>query len=83
MLASSRNIVFESSNIETVQSLVAAGMGLLSSHNDDTNQRQAEFTPAYLPFSTQPYRDTSHRQPQRRYLSKAAEAFIANDLNRR
>ncbi|WP_010491996.1 LysR family transcriptional regulator [Paenibacillus elgii] len=69
------NIVFESSNIETVQSLVAAGMGiafiprmLLRGWN--------ELAPAYLQLSNRPTRTLVIAHRKGRYLSKAVVAFM-------
>ncbi|MCP1309213.1 LysR family transcriptional regulator [Paenibacillus tyrfis] len=69
------NIVFESSNIETVQSLVAAGMGiafiprmLLRGWN--------ELAPAYLQLSNRPTRTLVIAHRKGRYLSKAVAAFM-------
>ncbi|KPV59129.1 transcriptional regulator [Paenibacillus sp. A3] len=71
----SPNIVFESSNIETVQSLVAAGMGiafiprmLLRGWN--------ELAPAYLQLSNRPTRTLVIAHRKGRYLSKAVAAFM-------
>ena len=58
------NIVFESSNIETVQSLVAAGMGLSFIPHMIARSGRSEFIP-YLSLAgrqSRPY--TRHRQPQ-------------------
>lgn len=70
-------IVFESSNIETVQSLVAAGMGIAFVPKMMTRAKSSEFIPAYLPIaSPSPSRTLVIASRKGRYLSKAAEAFI-------
>jgi LysR family hydrogen peroxide-inducible transcriptional activator len=70
------NIVFESSNIETVQSLVAAGMGIAFVPDMVTRTKWSHFVPTYLSFSEHPSRTLVIAYRQGRYLSKAAEAFI-------
>lgn len=72
----SPQIVFESSNIETVQSLVAAGMGIAFVPKMLTRQQGSEFAPAYLQLSTKPTRTLVIASRKGRYLSKAAVAFI-------
>ncbi|CAK4814331.1 unnamed protein product [Aphanomyces euteiches] len=74
------NIVFESSNIETVQSLVAAGMGIAFIPSMIARKQGTLFTPAYLPLHDKPYRTLVIAYRKGRYLSKAAEAFIATLL---
>lgn len=70
-------IVFESSNIETVQSLVAAGMGIAFVPKMMTRAKSSEFIPAYLPIAPpSPSRTLVIASRKGRYLSKAAEAFI-------
>ncbi|MFC4777621.1 LysR family transcriptional regulator [Paenibacillus sp. GCM10023252] len=69
-------IVFESSNIETVQSLVAGGMGIALVPQMLTRMKGNEFTPVYLPLSSKPTRTLIIASRKGRYLSKAAEAFI-------
>ncbi|MDF2814831.1 MAG: LysR family transcriptional regulator [Paenibacillus sp.] len=73
----SPRIVFESSNIETVQSLVAAGMGIAFVPAMVARGQWSEITPTYAALANNPTRTLviSHRKG--RYLSKAAEAFIA------
>lgn len=72
------NIVFESSNIETVQSLVAAGMGIAFVPQMVTRTKWNPFVPAYLPLVDSPTRTLGIAYREGRYLSKAAEAFIAS-----
>lgn len=72
----SPNIVFESSNIETIQSLVAAGMGIALVPEMVTRTQWSDFAPAYLPLAQSPTRTLVIAYRKGRYLSKAAEAFI-------
>lgn len=72
----SPQIVFESSNIETVQSLVAAGMGVALVPDMVTRTEWSDFAPAYLPLAQSPTRTLVIAYRKGRYLSKAAEAFI-------
>ncbi len=72
------NIVFESSNIETVQSLVAAGMGIAFVPQMVARTQWKPFVPAYLTLAEQPTRTLGIGYRKGRYLSKAAEAFIAS-----
>ncbi|MGO4541254.1 LysR family transcriptional regulator [Paenibacillus sp. YIM B09110] len=69
-------IVFESSNMETIQSLVAGGMGIAFVPQMLTRPKGSEFAPAYLSFTTKPTRTLVIASRKGRYLSKAAEAFI-------
>ncbi len=69
-------IGFESSNMETIQSLVAAGMGVAFVPQMLTRVRNAGFTPVYLPLSPRPTRTLVIASRKGRYLSKAADAFI-------
>ncbi|WP_284638789.1 LysR family transcriptional regulator [Paenibacillus silviterrae] len=69
-------IVFESSNIETVQSLVAAGMGIAFVPNMVSRGGWSELTPAYRPLATHPTRTLVIAYRKGRYLSKAVEAFM-------
>lgn len=69
-------IVFESSNIETVQSLVAGGMGIGFVPKMLTRSRGEEFAPVYLPLGAKPTRTLVVASRKGRYLSKAAQAFI-------
>jgi DNA-binding transcriptional LysR family regulator len=71
------DIVFESGNIETVQSLVAAGMGVAFVPRMVSRATGSEFAPAYLPLTVKPTRTLVIAWRKGRYLSKAAEAFIA------
>lgn len=70
------NIVFESGNIETVQALVAAGMGIAfvprMVARGDWNGR----APVYLTMKGNPKRTLVLAYRKGRYLSNAAEAFI-------
>lgn len=72
----SPNVVFESSNIETVQSLVAAGMGISLVPKMVAKTRGSEFTPAYVSLEGEPTRTVVIAYKKDRYLSKAAEAFM-------
>lgn len=73
----SPNIVFESSNIETIQSLVAAGMGIAFVPKMITRAPRSEFTPLYLALGDPaPSRTLVIASRKGRYLSRAAEAFI-------
>ena len=72
----SPRIVFESSNIETVQSLVAAGMGVAFVPALVTRGWGSEFTPKYVPIRGRPARTLVIARRKGRYVSKAAEAFI-------
>ncbi|MEK8129770.1 LysR family transcriptional regulator [Paenibacillus filicis] len=69
-------IVFESSNIETVQSLVAAGMGIAMVPHMVSRGRWSELAPVYLPLRSRPYRTLVVAYKKGRYLSKAVEAFM-------
>ncbi|GGG58652.1 LysR family transcriptional regulator [Paenibacillus radicis (ex Gao et al. 2016)] len=70
------NIVFESSNMETIQSLVAGGMGIAFVPRMLTRYRGSEFAPSYLPLADNPSRTLVIAYRKGRYLSKAADAFI-------
>ncbi|MFD0586967.1 LysR family transcriptional regulator [Paenibacillus sp. GCM10027627] len=70
-------IVFESSNIETVQSLVAGGMGIAFVPQMLTRTRGDGFAPVYLKLSSKPTRTLVVASRKGRYLSKAAQAFIS------
>lgn len=72
----SPQIVFESSNIETIQSLVAGGMGIAFVPQMLTRAKGADFTPIYLPLNPRPTRTLVIASRKGRYLSKAADAFI-------
>jgi DNA-binding transcriptional LysR family regulator len=71
------NIVFESSNIETVQSLVAAGMGIAFVPRMVARGADSEFAPVYVSLAIRPKRTLVIAYRKGRYLSRAAEAFIA------
>ncbi|RJE90098.1 LysR family transcriptional regulator [Paenibacillus sp. 1011MAR3C5] len=68
-------IVFESSNIETVQSLVAGGMGIAFVPRMLT-RTGGDFAPVYLKLKSRPTRTLVVASRKGRYLSKAAQAFI-------
>ncbi|WCK52737.1 LysR family transcriptional regulator [Aneurinibacillus sp. Ricciae_BoGa-3] len=69
-------IVFESSNIETVQALVAAGMGVAFIPKMITRPAAQEFIPNYLSLvSPRPFRTLVLAYKRGRYLSRAAHAF--------
>ncbi|WP_166239496.1 LysR family transcriptional regulator [Paenibacillus turpanensis] len=71
------NIVFESSNIETVQSLVASGMGIAFVPQMIARSGWNRYTPVILSFAEpRPTRTIVLAYRKGRYLSKAAEAFI-------
>ncbi|EXX91951.1 transcriptional regulator, partial [Paenibacillus darwinianus] len=71
------HIVFESSNIETVQSLVAAGMGLaFVPHMIARAKWSDQSPPVYLPLESAPSRTLVIATRKGRYLSKASDAFI-------
>ncbi|MCR8641697.1 LysR family transcriptional regulator [Paenibacillus sp. N1-5-1-14] len=69
-------IVFESSNIETVQSLVAAGMGIAFVPYMITKRASSDLTPVHLPLAIQPVRTLVLAYRKGRYVSNAAKAFI-------
>lgn len=71
------NVVFESNNIETVQSLVAAGMGITLVPRFIARAKRSELIPVYVPLAAPvPSRTLVIAYRKGRYLSKAAEAFI-------
>ncbi|MNN93008.1 HTH-type transcriptional regulator GltC [compost metagenome] len=70
------NVVFESNNIETVQSLVAAGMGITFVPRFIARAKRSELIPVYVPLADAPSRTLVIAYRKGRYLSKAAEAFI-------
>lgn len=71
------NVVFESNNIETVQSLVATGMGITLVPRFIARAPRSEFVPVYVPLAEPvPSRTLVVAYRQGRVLSKAAEAFI-------
>lgn len=70
-------VVFESNNMETVQSLVATGMGVTLVPHFIARAPRSEFVPVYLPLTNPtPSRTLVIAYRRGRYLSKAAEAFI-------
>jgi DNA-binding transcriptional LysR family regulator len=71
------NIVFESSNMETIQALVAAGMGIAFVPYLISQHRPSHLSPVILPIAGRPSRTLVIAYRKGRYLSKAAEAFIA------
>ena len=72
----SPRVVFESTNIETVQSLIAAGMGIGFVPRMVIRSAPDEPIPVYLPLAERPTRTLVIAYRKGRYLSKAAEAFI-------
>ncbi|WP_339062146.1 LysR family transcriptional regulator [Tepidibacillus marianensis] len=72
------NVVFESTNIETIQSLVSAGMGVsFVPKMVARSNRSQEVTPVYLQIGDDhPSRTLVIGYKKGRYLSKAALAFI-------
>lgn len=71
------SIVFESSNIETVQALVAAGMGVAFIPNMIAEAKKGRYVPVYKTLiEPTPTRTLVVAQRRGRYLSKAADAFI-------
>lgn len=69
-------IVFESSNIETVQALVAAGMGIAYVPHMIAMGHGTTFMPVYLRLSERPSRMLVFAYRKGRYISKAAAAFM-------
>ncbi|SEB62609.1 LysR family transcriptional regulator [Paenibacillus sp. GP183] len=69
-------IVFESSNMETVQSLVAAGMGIAFVPILISKRSWSEPAPIHLALKGRPTRTLVIAYRKGRYISKAAEAFI-------
>jgi DNA-binding transcriptional LysR family regulator len=70
-------IAFESRNMETVQALVAAGMGIAFVPSLIARNAPSRFAPVILPIDGHPARTLVIAYRKGRYLSKAAEAFIA------
>ncbi|GIO10925.1 putative HTH-type transcriptional regulator YcgK [Cohnella xylanilytica] len=68
---------FESSNIETVQSLVAAGMGIAFVPHMVARSPVNGHVPVYVRLKGRPTRTLVIAYRKGRYLSNAAEAFIA------
>lgn len=75
-------VVFESSNIETVQSLVAAGMGVAFVPQMVARAGWSQHAPAYVsirePYT--PYRTIVIAHKRDRYMSRAADVFIRTML---
>ncbi|WP_261301058.1 LysR family transcriptional regulator [Paenibacillus andongensis] len=71
------NIVFESSNMETVQSLVAAGMGIGFVPFLISKRSFSELSPIHLTLEGRPTRTLVIAYRKGRYISKAAEAFVS------
>jgi LysR family hydrogen peroxide-inducible transcriptional activator len=73
----SPKIVFESSNIETVQSLVAAGMGVALIPEMIAASKKGKYVPVYKMLTDPtPSRTLVIAERRGRYFTKAAEAFI-------
>jgi LysR family hydrogen peroxide-inducible transcriptional activator len=71
-------VVFESTNIETVQSLVSAGMGIALVPKMVSRTRRSSHIPTYLPLGDKPpTRTLVIGYKKGRYLSKAAVSFIS------
>ncbi|MFC4302900.1 LysR family transcriptional regulator [Cohnella boryungensis] len=70
-------VVFESGNIETVQSLVAAGMGIAFLPEMVVRRDWQGRAPVYLKLRDNPTRTLVIAYRKGRYLSNAAEAFIS------
>jgi LysR family transcriptional regulator, hydrogen peroxide-inducible genes activator len=71
------NVVFESSNMETVLSLVAAGMGIAFVPSMISQRTFSDLSPVNLHLTSRPTRTLVIAYRKERYLSKAAEAFIS------
>lgn len=75
------SVVFESGNIETVQALVAAGMGVALIPNMIAEAKKGRYVPVYKTLTDPvPTRTLVVAHRRGRYLSKAAEAFIGTLL---
>ncbi|XID94371.1 LysR family transcriptional regulator [Paenibacillaceae bacterium WGS1546] len=70
-------VVFESGNIDTVQSLVAAGMGIAFLPEMVKRSDWQGRAPCYLNLEGRPTRTLVIAYRKGRYLSNAAEAFIS------
>lgn len=70
-------VAVESTNIETVQSLVAAGMGIAFVPQMITRREHDGLQPVYLSLKGRPTRTLVIAYRKGRYLSNAAEAFIS------
>ncbi|MBB6674066.1 LysR family transcriptional regulator [Cohnella nanjingensis] len=73
----SPRVAVESANIETVQSLVAAGMGIALVPEMVTRRPLQGLAPVHLHLQGRPHRTLVIAYRKGRYLSNAAEAFIA------
>ncbi|MEO3944454.1 LysR family transcriptional regulator [Gorillibacterium sp. CAU 1737] len=69
-------IVFESSNIETIQSLVATGMGIAFIPSMIARDASIPYTPAYLPLKGLPHRTLVLAYRKSRYRSRTVQAFL-------
>jgi len=70
-------VVFESSNMETLQSLVAAGMGVTLVPRFVARSKHSSLLPVYVPLAKPvPYRTLVIAYRKGRSLSQAAQAFI-------
>ncbi|AIQ48123.1 transcriptional regulator [Paenibacillus sp. FSL R7-0273] len=75
-------VVFQSNNMETIQSLVATGMGVTLVPHFIARAPRSEFVPVYLPLAEPvPSRTLVIAYRRGRYLSKAAEVFIETFKN--
>ncbi|MDB4867491.1 MAG: LysR family transcriptional regulator [Cohnella sp.] len=70
------NVVFESGNIDTVQALVAAGMGIAFVPRMIARSDWHGRSPVFLPLEGRPTRTLVIAYRKGRYLTNAAEAFI-------
>lgn len=69
-------VVFESSNIETIQSLVGGNMGIAFVPKMLIRPQATEYAPVYLRIKSRPSRTLVIASRKDRYLSKASRAFI-------
>lgn len=69
-------VVFESSNIETIQSLVGGNMGIAFVPKMLIRPQATEYAPVYIRIKTRPSRTLVIASRKDRYLSKASRAFI-------
>lgn len=69
-------IVFESSNIQTVQSLVAAGMGVSFAPEMIARSHWTTAIPAYVRLTTRPSRTLVVAYRKDRHLSNPAQSFM-------
>ncbi|MBB6732923.1 LysR family transcriptional regulator [Cohnella zeiphila] len=70
-------VAFESSNIETVQSLVAAGLGIAFVPHMVARSTAVGQAPVYVRLAERPTRTLVIGYRKGRYMSNAAEAFIS------